>query len=274
MSRPTEDLCIARNAALKIEMRNQRWMNKAAMPRLGALLLLAMAFPILVPRVAAGPAGIGTSEGGSATGTSKVWGKVDNVAVEGLVEGPSTTQTSLQIACVFEYSEGDIYLSPPALPESVNGMVHLDHALNGLITEVRKTGKFSGHTYETLLIIPPPGTLPAKRLLLIGLGDRARFNPDLMVTIGEVALREALRLGVADFVFASDLKDAGVDSPTALVAGNVVRGIFQAYRVEEYLKSKNVSHHQPLDKVTLLAGPAFFTAAGDGVREAISALNK
>lgn len=255
-------------------MRNRRWMNKAATRRLGMLLLVALAFSFSPPRVAGEPAGLGTSEGVTASGTSKMWGKVDNVAVEGLVEGPSTTQTSLQIACVFEYTEGDIYLSPPALPESANGMVHLDRALNGLITELRKTGRFSGHTYETLLIIPPPGTLPAKRLLLIGLGDKARFNPDLMIAIGEVALREALRLGVADFVFASDLKDAGVDSPTALVAGNVVRGIFQAYRVEEYLKSKNASHHQPLDKVTLLAGPAFFAAAGDGIKEAISALNK
>jgi hypothetical protein len=249
------------------------WMNKAVMPPLGVLLLL-LALPISVLLVSAGPAGPGGSENVATTCTSKVWGKVDNVAVEGLVEGPSTTQTSLQVACVFEYIEGDIYLSPPALPESANGMVHLDRALDGLITELRKTGKFSGHPNETLLIIPPPGTVPAKRLLLIGLGDRARFNPDLMIGVGEVALREALRLGVSDFAFASDLKDAGVDSPTAVVAGNVVRGVFQAYRVEEFLQGKNASRHQPLDKVTLLSGPAFFAAAGEGIKGAISALSR
>jgi hypothetical protein len=243
------------------------------MPELVVLLLLLFAFPPSVLRVS-GPAGLGTAESVASIGTSKVWGQVDNVAVEGLVEGPSATQTSLQIACVFEYVEGDIYVSPPALPESANGMVHLDRALDGLITELRKTGKFSEHAYETLLIIPPPGTLSSKRLLLIGLGDRGRFNPGLMIGIGKVALREALRFRVADFAFASDLKDAGVDSPTPLVAGNVVRGIFQAYRVEQYLNSRNASHHQPLDKVTLLAGPAFFAAAGEGIKEAISALNK
>ncbi len=247
-------------------------MNKVTLVRIGVIPLLV--FPLSVPCVAAAPTTPASAGNVATIGTSKVWGKVDGVSVEGLVEGPSTAHTSLQIACVFEYVEGDIYTSPPALPESANGMVHLDRALNGLITELRKTGKFSGHAYETLLIIPPSGSMPAKKLLLIGLGDRARFNPDLMIGIGEVGLREALRLGVTNFAFASDLKDAGVDSPTALVAGNLVRGIFQAYRVEEYLQSKNASHHQPLDKVILLSGPGFFAAAGEGIEEAISVLNK
>jgi hypothetical protein len=74
-----------------------------------------------------------------------------------MVQGPSTEITSLQVACVFEYTEGDIFNSPPALPAAANGMVHLDHDLNGIITELRKSGKFSGHALETLLITPPPG---------------------------------------------------------------------------------------------------------------------
>src|ERR1700722_10646275 len=49
-------------------------------------------------------------------GTSKTWGKIDGVAIEGMVEGPSTEATPLQVACVFEYTEGDIFKSPPALP--------------------------------------------------------------------------------------------------------------------------------------------------------------
>jgi len=36
-------------------------------------------------------------------------------------------------------------------------------------------------------------------------------------------VREALFVGVTHFAFASDLKDAGNDSPTGRVAGNVVK---------------------------------------------------
>lgn len=110
----------------------------------------------------------------------------------------------------------------------------------------------------------------AQKLLLIGLGDRNHFNSGIMTNIGAVALREALKLSVTSFAFASDLKDGGIDSPTAEVASNVTKGIIQAYRTQEYLKSKKMTVYQSLTKVTLLAGPAYFTTAGEGIQEAIS----
>lgn len=206
----------------------------------------------------------------SAVGTSKVWGKIDGISIEGLVEGPSTAVTALQIACVFEYTEGDIFNSPPALPAALNGMVHLDEALNGIITGLRQSGKFSGHAFETILITPPAGKLKAPKLLLIGLGDRNKFTPGLMISVGSVALREALNMGITNFAFASDLKDGGIDSPTALVAGNIARGIIEAYRTQEYLKGKKMAEYKPVTKVILLAGPSFFTTAGEGIKEAIA----
>jgi Cytosol aminopeptidase family, N-terminal domain len=205
-----------------------------------------------------------------AQGTSRVWGTVDGVAFEGAVEGPSTMATPLQVACVFEYTEGDIFRSPPALPASANGLMHLDQALHGVITDIRKGGRFRGDALETLLITPPTGTVAAKQLLLIGLGPREKFTPDLMIVVGRVAMREALRLGVTRFAFASDLKDAGIDSPTGRVAGNVVRGLIDAYRTQRYLKSKGVADYAPITQVTLLAGPPFFAAAGQGIQDAVA----
>lgn len=205
-------------------------------------------------------------------GTTVTWGKVDGVAVNGLVQGPSAAKADLQVACVFEYTEGDIF-NAPALPANLNGMVHLDEALKGIITELRKSGKFTGHTLETLLITPPKGTLAAKQLLLIGLGDRNKFTPDLMVSVGSTAMREALRLGVTNYSFASDIKDAGIDSPTAIVAENVVLGSFDAYRTQAYLKDQKLADYKPLKNITLLAGPAFYTVAGEGITEAITKLN-
>lgn len=210
----------------------------------------------------------------AAAGTSKVWGTVEGIAVEGIVQGPNVQVSDLQIACLFEYTESDIYNSPPALPPALNGLVHLDQATSGLLTEIRKGGKFSGHAFETMLINPPKGTIGAKRLLLIGLGDRNKFSPELMTGVGSVALREALNLGVTNFSFASDLKDAGIDSPTALVAGNVLKGIVQAYRTQLWLKAKQMANFKPVTRVILLAGQAFFTTAGEGIQEALLSISK
>jgi len=212
------------------------------------------------------------AQSSTAIGTAKVWGTIDGIAIEGVVQGPSAQVSDLQIACVFEYTEGDIFNTPPALPPALNGLVHLDQDMKGLLTEIRKSGKFQGHANETILIAPPKGTIGGKSLLLIGLGDRNKFTPDLMTGVGCIAMREALKLGVNNFSFASDLKDAGIDSPTALVAGNVVRGIFEAYRTQTWLKEKKMSTFKPVSKVILLAGPAFFTTAGEGIQEAIATL--
>jgi hypothetical protein len=203
-------------------------------------------------------------------GTSKIWGQINGINIEGMVQGPATEVAPLQVACVFEYTEGDIFNSPPALPAASNGMVHLDNALNGLITEIRRSGRFAGHALETLLITPPKGTISAERLLLIGLGDRNAFDPDFMKKVGVVSMREALRLGVKHYAIAADIKDAGISSPTALVAGNIVRGAISAYQTQTYLKAKGMGSFTPLTKLTLLAGMNYFIDAGEGIKGAIT----
>lgn len=116
------------------------------------------------------------------------------MAIKAKVRSPSSQTTPLQIVCVFEYIAGDIFNSPPALPRELNGMVHVDDALKGLITDLRSSGKFAGHAYETLLLTPPAETIPAQRLLLIGLGDRNKFTADFMTDVGRVGMSQALRL--------------------------------------------------------------------------------
>lgn len=204
-----------------------------------------------------------------AVGTASIAGKAQGIDVEVKVQSPSAQVTPLQIACVFEYTEGDI-TNPPALPAQLNGMLHLDEALHGIITELRKNGKFSGHAFETLLITPPPGTIPAKQLLLIGLGNRNTFNATLMYTVGEIGMREALRLGVSSYSHASDLKDAGIDSPTAEVAENVVKGAIDAYKTQLLLKDKKMSAFKPIAKLTLLSGPAFYGPSSEAIKKALA----
>lgn len=205
-------------------------------------------------------------------GTSAILGKADGIAIEGKVQSPSAQATPLQIICIFEYTEGDM-TSPQALPAAANGLLHVDQALGGLITELRKSGKFMGHALETILITPPKGTIAAEKLLLIGLGNRDNFTPEIMTSVGRVGMREALRLGVSSYSHGSDLKDAGIDSPTGTVAVNVVKGALEAYETEEYLATKKLSSHKPLSKVTLLAGQAFFAPSGDAIKTYLSTRN-
>ncbi|OKS84950.1 M17 family peptidase N-terminal domain-containing protein [Mucilaginibacter polytrichastri] len=201
----------------------------------------------------------------AAVGTSAIIGSVDHIEIATTVQSPSNQPTPLQIVCIFEYTEGDI-TSAQALPAAANGLLHVDQAFNGLITDLRKSGKFAGHALETLLIIPPKGTIPAEKLLLIGLGNRNNFNPELMTNIGRIGMREALRLGVSSYSHASDLKDGGIDSPTGLVATNVIKGAIEAYETEQYLQGKGLTTLKPITKITLLTGQPFFTPTGDAVK--------
>lgn len=199
-------------------------------------------------------------------GTSVVLGQIDGINIVTAVQAPSTQQTPLQIICVFEYTEGDIFNSPPALPRNLNGLVHIDDALKGVLTEVRKSGRFEGRALETILITPPAGSMPAEKLLIIGLGDRKSFDPELMTSVGRVEMREALRLGLSSYSHASDLKDAGIDSPTGIVAVNVIKGAVNAYETELFLKGRSLSSAKPITQITLLAGPAFFQTTADAVK--------
>ena len=80
-----------------------------------------------------------TSKTSPAIGTKEIVARVDGIEIEVIVQSPSAQVTPLQIVCLFEYTEGDIFNSPPALPRELNGMLHVDEALHGLITDLRKT---------------------------------------------------------------------------------------------------------------------------------------
>lgn len=205
-----------------------------------------------------------------AVGTSEIIGNIDGVDIECVVQSPSAQVTPLQIVCLFEYVEGDIFTSPPALTKELNGLVHVDEALKGMITALRKTKKFEGKALETLLIIAPPNSISPKKLLLVGLGDRNNFQPELMRMIGVVGMREALRLGVSSYAHASDLKDAGIASPTADVAGYVIQGAIEAYRTQADLRKQNASNPLTVKKVSLLAGPAYFEDSIRGIKKVLS----
>src|SRR5205085_4384620 len=113
----------------------------------------------------------------------------DKLSIKVRMEGPYTADTPLQVVCYFRYTaEGAKRMS--------GAPVELDKHLGGVIAALRERGEFKGDDLETLLITPPEGSIKAKALLLIGLGDEAGLSLERMERLGKVALREAQRLGV------------------------------------------------------------------------------
>jgi len=50
----------------------------------------------------------------TAIGKANVWGTAEGIVIEGVVQGPSAQVSDLQIACVFEYTDGDIFTTAGA----------------------------------------------------------------------------------------------------------------------------------------------------------------
>ncbi len=96
--------------------------------------------------------------------------------VKVLMQSPADTTTDLQIICLFA-----------STPENTlhGSLVETNDKLHGLLDRIRKPNLFAGELGETILLTPPPGSLGAKHLLIIGLGDSATFTPARMEFVGK-----------------------------------------------------------------------------------------
>ena len=164
-----------------------------------------------------------------------------------LVQGPAETDTELQIICLFE-----------STPENTlhGSLVEINEKLKGLLDKIRKQELFRGELGETILIAPPAGSLAAKKLLIIGLGDSQNFTPQRMEFVGSIVYRESNRLGIAHPFFAPTILDGGVTKfKTGQVAERFYAGFLRAARTEKMLKDAGASPGQVLQDLTFLAGP-------------------
>jgi len=164
-----------------------------------------------------------------------------------LVQGPAETDTELQIICLFESApENTLHGSP----------VEINEKLKGLLDKIRKPELFRGELGETILLVPTVGSLGAKKLLIIGLGDSENFTPQRMEFVGSIVYRESNRLGIAHPFFAPTILDGGVAKfNTGQVAERFYAGFLRAPRAEKMLKDAGASAGLVLRDLTFLAGP-------------------
>jgi hypothetical protein len=187
----------------------------------------------------------------------------NNVQVKVRLEGPYTADVPLQVVCYFKYT-------PEEAKKMSGAPVELDKRLGGVIGSLRERGQFVGEQLETLLIIPRKGSIKAKALLLVGLGDEDALSLNLMEAVGRVTLREAARLGVSRVAFAPLIRDQGNSKfGTGDVAKAVVRGMLLAYDTQKRLQKEGMCKEFTLDQWNNEAGAKYFDDTVTGVRKAI-----
>jgi hypothetical protein len=185
------------------------------------------------------------------------------------MEGPYTADVPLQIVCYFKYTkEGAARMS--------GAPVELDKELSGVIAALRERGEFVGNEMETLLLMPPPGSIKARALLLVGVGDESKISLATMECVGQLALRESARLGTTKVAFAPLLRDQGNSTlPAGDVEQAVTRGLLLAYDTQKRLESEGLAKPFTLSEWIVEAGPKYYdeTAAGitSGIKDAAKA---
>ncbi|HEV8004334.1 MAG TPA: M17 family peptidase N-terminal domain-containing protein [Planctomycetaceae bacterium] len=192
----------------------------------------------------------------------------NDVTMKLRMEGPYTADVPLQVVCYFKYTaEG--------AKRMTGAPVELDKELGGVIGALRERGEFVGDRLETLVIIPPPGSIKAKALLLIGLGQESGLSLDVMERVGKTALREASRLGVTRVAFAPLIRDQGNSTlDTGKVERAVVRGVLLAYDTDKRLQKQGLAKPFTLEEWEAEAGAAYFDTTKAGLQEGIEEAKK
>ena len=177
-----------------------------------------------------------------------------------LVESPALTKTDLQTICLFQADAAN----------TLHGsLAEIDEKLGGLLSRIRKDNLFSGNLGETLLIQPKPGTIPARRLLLIGLGDLPGFSPAREQVVGFIFFEEAERLGIRHPYFAPTVLDGGKSGvDTGEVAQQFLGGFLRAKASQELLRQAGVSSSIDPRSLTFLAGATHAAGTRDGLARA------
>jgi hypothetical protein len=187
------------------------------------------------------------------------------------MDGPYMEAADLQIICIFKHKDsGDTYQG--AAKET-------DAHLSGILSALRNRGEFVGELGETFLFTPPKSSIPAKRFMVIGLGEEKDLSLDSLRVVGRLAAREAVRLKARHVAWAPVIRDEG---NTTIEVGEGDRAFIEqmlsAYDTEKRLQAQALAPEFNLESVVIEAGPAFFESAvkqvGEGIESSLAALKQ
>jgi hypothetical protein len=177
--------------------------------------------------------------------------------------GPAQAAVDFSVACMFEHEvEGAVM---------AGGLLALDRALGGQLTRLRAAGAFRAEPMETLLVtLPPPGLAP-RAVLVIGLGDPAALDGEVLRRATRVAMREAIRFGAASMAFAPSVLDAGhTDNAGLDMQVVMLDGMLGALRAEHMLADAGLAPVPVLRHCSFDVGAPRLQAAGSAFAAAFA----
>lgn len=149
--------------------------------------------------------------------------------------------------------------------EPVASVQALDHRLGGLLTELRRSHEFEGKLNQTALV-HTQGAIPAKRILLVGLGKKEKLGLDQVRQAMGTAIKRIRQIGASSgagvLLGVDRLASSTVGIAQAMVEGALLGNYrFLAYRTEPTDNDKTVQ------RLTLLVEhPRHLTDAKEGAR--------
>ena len=179
--------------------------------------------------------------------------------------GPYMQEADLQMICLFKHKpSGDTYQGAAK---------DTDGHLGGILSALRNRGEFVGELGETLLFTPPKGSIPAKRFMVIGLGEESTLSLESLRLVGRIAAREAVRLKARRVAWAPVIRDEG---NTTIDVGEgdraCVEQMLSAYDTEKRLQAQGLAEPFSIEEFVVEAGPAFFDSAVKQVGEGIESV--
>jgi hypothetical protein len=195
----------------------------------------------------------------------KTFNAPDGLKVSIKMIGPYTEPADLQIICLFKHkASGDTYQGAAK---------DTDEHLHGILSALRNRGEFVGELGETFLFTPPSGSIPAKRFMVIGLGEEKDLSLDSLRVVGRIAAREAVRLNAKHVAWAPVIRDEG---NTALDVGEGDRAFIEqmlsAYDTEKRLQAEALAPAFSVEDLVIEAGPTYFEDAAKQVGEGIASM--
>ena len=145
-----------------------------------------------------------------------------------------------------------------------------DAHLGGILSALRNRGEFVGELGETILFTPPDGSIPAKRFMVIGLGDEKDLSLGTLQVVGRIAAREAVRLKARQVAWAPVIRDEGnVTIEVGEGDRTFTEQFLSAYDTEKRLQAQGLAPGFDTENVVIEAGPSFFDSAVKQVGEGI-----
>jgi hypothetical protein len=171
-------------------------------------------------------------------------GNLQGVAIEVAGWDGVGADVDLSCACMFTHE----------MPGKVmaGGLLHLDAALGGALSNLRAEGAFSAQVGTTIVFDRPPATVRPQALLVLGLGAPEAWTPLVMGHAVELAFEFA--------AFAPSLLDAGLE-PNEGAASAMLGGLVSALDRARRLIDLNLASPLTLKTWTFDAGIAHLDGA-------------